>query len=31
MFWAALAIAIVGGLGLVAYAAWSEKRKSGSD
>ena len=26
LFWAALAIAIVGGIGLVAYAIWREKR-----
>ena len=31
LFWAALAIAIVGGIGLVAYAIWREKRKSSSD
>ena len=31
LFWAALAIAIVGGIGLVAYAIWREKRKSRSD
>ena len=31
LFWAALAIAILGGIGLVAYAIWREKRKSRSD
>ena len=30
LFLAALAIAIVGGIGLVAYAIWREKRKSRS-